>query len=55
MHLGDGVISLLSLNKVFLKIADSQLFNVERVELSNGAEIDKKEGLGTINVDFASG
>lgn len=52
MNLGNGIISLLSLDKVSGRIMDYSTYKTDRVEISNGAEIDQINGFGVINVDF---
>lgn len=52
MNLGTNIISLLSLNQVSGRIMDSSTFKCDRVEISNGAEIDQVNGFSLINIDF---
>lgn len=54
IQLGSGIVSLLSLNKVYAKVLDESTFNVDRIELSNGAKFDDLEKAEIINVEYKS-
>lgn len=53
LNLGEGVISTLSLNKVF-GVSTSSTFMIDRIELQNGAKFNEIKKIGIINIDYKS-
>lgn len=54
MQLGNGIISFLSLNKIYGKVTDSSTFKIDKIELINGAKFDDYSRIGEINIDYST-